>query len=534
MTSQLSDLRQRIYKNLKRKAYSFEGEVSRELKTYRKDQVKSSKRPFHASNIEELKKGVDDSEIIYLGDFHTFDQNIRNVLRILKVIATNHRQCLIGLEMVDAKYQFCLDAYMQGQLTELEFLESISYHESWRFPWTHYKLIFDLAKEHDIKMIALNTKGNLRERDEFASKALNQALDSNPGAQIVVVYGELHINQDKIPALTKKRRPQIKQTIIHQNLDEVYWTMKGESQEDKIVKFNDREFCINSAPPWVKYESMIYWYENSDNDPDFDIHEYIIENGKKIFNDDTHENFLTISAELASAANIELDEDELENFNLRDHTALEFIEEKIQDLSDKTIANFYNALIATGQSFRIAGENTFYCSSYSMNRISYLAGIHVFHCYMGAKSDDLDKPLASRNREHFFALCALESMHAFFFSKIMNPHRKCDMYWNLVSELDKELPKSRKTILSASLQIMDGEDPLKSLFSMSLIDIYQVCQLVGHIFGEYLYVKIFNLGEKLDVSKDFMEVDLNSKGFGGVRKSLLAGLDYKTHKKRYF
>ena len=28
---------------------------------------------------------------------------------------------------------------------------------------------------------------------------------------------------------------------------------------------------------------MIYWYENLCDDPDFDIHEYIIENGKKIF-----------------------------------------------------------------------------------------------------------------------------------------------------------------------------------------------------------------------------------------------------------
>lgn len=545
MKSQLDDLRKRIYKNLKRKAYSFEGSISPELKAYRKDQIKSSRREFSSSSIEELKQSVADSELIYLGDFHTFDQNIRNVLRILKVIASNRRQCVIALEMVDAKFQYCLDAYMERHLTELEFLESIYYHDSWRFPWTHYKLIFELAKKYDIKMIALNTKGNLRERDEFASNLLSQALARYEKAQIVVVYGELHINNDKIPELVKKRNPNVRQTIIHQNLDEVYWTMRsearereGENQDDKIVKFNDREFCVNSAPPWVKYESMIYWYENLNNDPDFDIHEYIIENGKKIFSDDTQENFLTISQELAAAAGVAVDMDELEDFNLHDHTGLEFIEEKIQELEDKTIVNFYTNLIAMGQSFRLSGENTFYCSSYSMNRISYLAGIHVFHNYLASRRDGPEKAISSKDRESFFILFALESLHAFFFSKIMNPHRKCDMYWNLSEELMGDCAKSRANTLSASLRVLDGSDPGAALFGLNLNEIHATAQMTGHILGEYLYVKLSRLKSELDteldLQKDIMDAEMNSSGFSQVRSLLLAGLNYREHKKRYF
>ncbi len=202
------------------------------------------------------------SDIIYLGDFHTFDQNIRNVLRVLKVIASGEKECAIGLEMVHARHQICLDAYMSEQLTELEFLESIQYHDSWRFPWTHYKLIFELAKEHNIRMIALNTDGTLASRDAYAANILVDNLGLAPVAQIVVVYGELHISGEKIPALVKSKMGDVKQTIIHQNLDEVYWNLKSDGEEEKIVRFDDDEFCINSAPPWVKYESMIYWYEN--------------------------------------------------------------------------------------------------------------------------------------------------------------------------------------------------------------------------------------------------------------------------------
>lgn len=540
MKSELNDLRERIYKNLKRKAYSFEGEVSAELKSYRNDQLQSSKRPFYSSDINELKDSVMESQLIYLGDFHTFDQNIRNVLRILKVIANNHmnegRDCVIGLEMVDAKYQYCLDAYMQNHLTELEFLESIAYHDSWRFPWTHYKLIFELAREHGIRMIALNTKGSLEHRDRFAAKLLDQTLKESESRQIVVVYGEYHINPDKIPALLENIRPQAKQTIIHQNLDEVYWKMRSDSQESKIVKFSEHEFCINSAPPWVKYESMIYWYENMDNDPDFDIHEYIIEKGKKIFNEDIHDNFLAISQELASAVSLNLSEEDLENFNLYDHTGLEYIEEKIQALSNKELSEFYNNLIATGQSFRLPNKSTFYCSSYSMNRITYLAGTHIFHVCL-QESGTVD----------FFTLFTFEHMYGYFFSKLMNPHRKCEMYWNLQAKLtstETSAESSEKAnCLQACLSILDGHKPKEALKELSLIEIHMVSQFIGHIYGEYLYTKLSLFGEsiggkflkrKLDFKKDILSIPVSEQGLSKIRGILLEDMNYRQHKKRYF
>ena len=535
MKSELNDLRERIYKNLKRKAYSLEGEVSSDLKAYRKDQVVYSKRPVTGSNIEELKKSVNDSDVVYLGDFHTFDQNIRNVLRILRFVASNPRQCVIGLEMVDARYQFCLDAYLERHLTELEFLESIHYHESWRFPWTHYKLIFDLAKEYGIKMLALNTEGTLRRRDEFAANLLNKALEQNENSQIVVVYGELHINADKIPALVAGRRPSARQTIIHQNLDEVYWTLRGDGQEDKIVKFNEREFCINSAPPWVKYESMIYWYENLNDDPDFDIHEYIIEKGKKIFGDDAHENFYMICQDLAAAAKIEIDLDAMEDFNLRDHTGLEFIEEKISETGNEELTSFYNSLIATGRSFRLNWESTFYCSSYSMNRICYLAGIHALHSHLALKGKENAPKLSPKDKEGFYIWFAMESLHAFFFSKIMNPHRKCDMYWNLERALhDPSTSKQRAQITLGAVSLLDGKPLKESVDKLSLGEIHTVAEISGHILGEYLYVKLTQLGAGIDLQKDVMDSPFSAAGFAKLRELLLSGLDYQNHKKRYF
>ena len=138
--------RRKIFKNIKSRAHSFEM-LNEDIQAYLKDQDKYSQREFELSSFDQLNLAVNESQIIFLGDFHTFDQNIRNVLRILKIIIKDRSNCVIGLEMIHSDKQLYIDAYMDKQLTDLEFLESIDYHDSWRFPWSHYKLIFELAKE---------------------------------------------------------------------------------------------------------------------------------------------------------------------------------------------------------------------------------------------------------------------------------------------------------------------------------------------------------------------------------------------------
>jgi uncharacterized iron-regulated protein len=243
-------LRKKIFNNLKAKAYSYE-ETSEELALYLADQVEASKRRFQLSSLEELSNTVLGSRVIYLGDFHTFDQNVRNVLRIVKHIISKQSQCVLGLEMVSSKHQLYIDAYVEGHLTDLEFLECINYSHSWRFPWTHYKLIFELAKKHKLKVLGLNTGGTLRTRDNYAAKLISECLQSNSETKMLILYGELHITYSKIPSVLKKEIPDVKSTVIHQNLDEVYWKLIKKDLEQGIVKFTKEEYCIVSAPPWI-------------------------------------------------------------------------------------------------------------------------------------------------------------------------------------------------------------------------------------------------------------------------------------------
>lgn len=534
MKSEIISLRKKIYENLKTKALSFESGVSSELVQYREDQHKFSNNDFKPSTIEQLKSKVTKSDIIYLGDFHTFDQNIRNVLRILKVLLNSDNDCIVALEMVDAKYQFYIDAYLENHITDLEFLESIDYHDSWRFPWSHYKLIFELAKKHKIEIIAINTTGNLIERDDFAANIISKSMKENPDTQHLVVYGELHITSNKIPKKVSKITHNESYVIIHQNLDEVYWKQVEESLNDKIVRFNDNEYCLNSAPPWIKYESMIYWYENLCDDPDFDIHEYIIENGKKIFGDDTHESFSLICKEMIKAINIELETDDLDDFNLHDHTSLDFIENKIRSYKVQKLSKFYCYLIETGQSFKLPDENIFYCGSYSMNRISYLAGIHIFHYFLNKSKVQTKSILIEDEKVNKFILFAFESLFAFFFSKVMNPHRKCDMFLDIRIKCTHEKNEKLKSIYNSTTQILDGESLETSLKGFTNFQTHQSAMYIGHILGEYLYESLFHQGRSIKIEEDLLMAKINEFSFQKVRLLLLKNTNYQEHQKRYF
>jgi hypothetical protein len=77
-SSKVWDLQKSIYRHLKRRAKSIEGEVSEELNRYERNQRKYASRPFEVSNLEKLLKSIEASDVVFLGDFHSFDQNTRN------------------------------------------------------------------------------------------------------------------------------------------------------------------------------------------------------------------------------------------------------------------------------------------------------------------------------------------------------------------------------------------------------------------------------------------------------------------------
>ena len=81
----------------------------------------------------------------------------------------------IGLEQIQVQYQPALDDFVQGKITEQEMLEKVQWEKRWSWPFINYKPVFDLARELQIPLIALNVNSeDLAVVEEVGFQGLSQ------------------------------------------------------------------------------------------------------------------------------------------------------------------------------------------------------------------------------------------------------------------------------------------------------------------------------------------------------------------------
>ncbi len=546
------ELHKSIYRHLKKKAKSLEGEVSKELIQYEKNQRKYASRDFEQSSMEQLFDRINSSHVVYLGDFHSFDQNSRNLERLIRNLIKQKKAFSLGVEFVDQKHQLAIDDYLARHITELEFLEEIQYHESWRFPWVYYRPFFQMARENNVAVLALNTEGGLRERDQRAADQIGHFFQKNPESRLLVLFGELHIVCNKLPQMvSKKLSPLIENyqdVIIHQNLDEVYWKLNEINIEkhNQIISFEDNEFALLSAPPWIKYESMIYWYENLADSPELEINDYLFNEGVLYLNSNVPENFLFLCEKIRETLELEdkIEFEDLEDFNLYEHQKLEIVTEKIAALSKRSLITFFERLVAEGRVFRIPLSSSYYCSSYSINRMGQLAGVHLEHLIhqkLGLEDDKLW--INSKSYEKYIAIIKTNAI-GFLSSKIINPYRKCDLYgdfrgqYEVLEKADiKDLQKMAILRLSIDTVELAGANALKDIVNHNkLFILHEAARKIGFYWGEIIYEEFLMKGNKL--FNHFMDYlfssSLDEQEFKVMLRQILPQDIYPKHKKRYF
>ncbi len=546
------ELHKSIYRHLKKKAKSLEGEVSKELIQYEKNQRKFASRDFQQSSMEELFGRINDSHVVYLGDFHSFDQNSRNLERLIRNLIKQKEAFSLGVEFVDQKYQQAIDDYLARHITEIEFLEEIQYHESWRFPWVYYRPFFQMARENNVSVLALNTEGGLKERDQKAADQIETFFQKSPDSRLLVLFGELHIVPNKLPQMVSKKLNSLiegyQQVIIHQNLDEVYWKLNEINIEkhNQIISFKEDEFALLSAPPWIKYESMIYWYENLADTPELEINDYLFNEGVLYLNSNVPENFLFLCEKIRETLELEdkIAIEDLEDFNLYEHQKLEIVTERISSLPKRSLSSFFERLVAEGRVFRIPLSSSYYCSSYSINRMGQLAGVHLEHLiHQKLGFNDEKLWLHSKNSEKYIGIIKTNAI-GFLSSKIINPYRKCDLYGDFLEQYQSiqgsELKDIHKlSILRLILDTVESspEVPLKDIVKNNkLFTLHEAARKVGFYWGEIIYEEFLMKGNKLfnHVMDYLFSASLDEEEFKKVLRQILPREIYPKHKKRYF
>lgn len=528
-----------IYNHMKKRALDFEDSNHKHIALYRRNYQKACNRPFTSSTMIELNKKILLSNFIFVGDFHTFDHCLKNLLRILKLLVSKKRKVILALEMISNQDFQLLESFLQGHITELEFLQSINLGHSWKFPWTHYRSIYEFVKMNPlIEIIGVNTVGTLDKRDSFCAELLADKYEKNQNKTFIILYGEYHIAPNKIPQkLMNLTQNKTKQLILHQNLDAPYWKIVNKKRtisEQMVIKYNAHEFCLLSSPPWMKYESMCYWYENLYDDPEFDLHQYIIENGLKLLSTNTVDNFTFLGKQIILLFKLQLKAEDL-SFNLYDFTKYDFLQKYIKKVfKNKKAHSFVGQLIETQHMLIIPGSDKIYCASYSSNKMAKLAGgfLYLEFCKQLGQTHNAHLILERFNKLECFSYFFLYHFHAYFMAKAINPYLKCDLYGD-------HLLKSKKTKSSALIIALFKNIPnnKKVLSSVSIYSLFELAKTVGELCAESHFIFYQNNSKSFNANKwksSFLSLTPEIENISLILHKTTQIAGFKYLKKRYY
>lgn len=478
--------RRNLYMHILRQIQSYFPNEDKELRKYRKTFDQSTAGSWRPSHSARLMAKVNQSNIVYLADFHALQQSQKSQLRILRSLTSPSKK-ILAVECLSQKDQSKIDQYMKGEISEKEFLKSVEWKKNWGFAWQHYKPLFRWAQKNKVQVLGLNVgpgKRSLRERDQFAAKILVKYLTRYTDHQFFVIYGEWHLCQEHLPLLVKKEiksfktksfKQELSSVIVLQNNDSSYFKLlkKGISDHVDVLERSNDIFCVQSVPPWVKWQSYLIHLESHLGDQAFDEIDYT---------DEVRKFLKVIEADL----NCHVDHDGLAVSTDTDSG----LYAKISALKEQKLQKWLRLLIEN--------EVSFFCPEL---QISYLARPTVNHCsalamsYLGAK---LSKRKTSLHLQpaFFLQLVWLETMN-YFGSKVVNPKRKTDTIQDIKNSLLANQPKDRgrqalRVALAQKMReslILLGHSKSLQFPRLQNVSHYrEAARILGGMLGEKMYV----------------------------------------------
>jgi len=273
---QLIEIQKSLAKAAKSEIYEALGPLSAPLQRYSDEYYAQFPGEASPVELEAIETAVTDANVAYFGDYHTLLESQKAPLRILESVVATGRKLILTTEVVQLVHQDHLDAYLAGDLDEGAFLSAIEYDRTWGFNWRNYRLHFEFARQHEIQMLAINTDprvghDNLEFRDSMAGMLIVEALCRNPDALIAVLFGDLHVAPNHIPARVKqyargRKIDPIKEVIVYQNVDSVYWSLveRELEQSTQAVRVDVNSFCMVNTTPLVMYQSYLNWELNQE------------------------------------------------------------------------------------------------------------------------------------------------------------------------------------------------------------------------------------------------------------------------------
>ncbi|HJT89275.1 MAG TPA: ChaN family lipoprotein [Bryobacteraceae bacterium] len=94
--------------------------------------------------------------VVFVGETHDRYDHHLNQLEIIRRLHELNPRLAIGVEYFEQRFQPKVDDYIDGRITETEFLRATDYFQEWGYDYRLYEPIFRYAREQHIPVRALN------------------------------------------------------------------------------------------------------------------------------------------------------------------------------------------------------------------------------------------------------------------------------------------------------------------------------------------------------------------------------------------
>lgn len=472
-----------------------DGEIRRYLNIYQKE----VSRRWKISDREEFFASIQKSQLIILGDFHALQQSQKAHLRVIKNISFDEQRPLVlALECIESSSQKNLDLFIDGRLTEDDFLKKITWSQNWGFPWQHYRLLLLWAREKKIKVIALNLvekkhELTLKARDLHMSKIIVRHCQTNPSHRVVVIVGDLHLGSNSLVKLIKQKLPSIVMTRVFQNAEQIYFKLlnKNLTNQIDVIRFARHDYCLMSVAPWVKWQNYLLYLE----------HHYDVDLDDENETVDYTDHIVKYVHILESDLNIQVSVNELSVYTANDQSLWGQISQKLSREKRQLI----ELMIEDDQSFYLPDLKIAYLARASVNHAASLAMQYIYFQLHKVEHFPIYFP------SDFYRLIWLETI-SYFGSKLINPKRKTDTLTDMKSTLAKkgQLEVGKEPLQLAIAQKMSEMMYLNDKNRLGKLpkprrkwSYFVSAQLLGSLLGEKLY---FGYSEKYLSKNNLMKL----------------------------
>jgi hypothetical protein len=463
------------------------------------------RKAWTISSQSEILERIEESDLVYGGDFHALEQAQRTHLRLLRKV---QKPVILALESFQVSAQKHLDAYLAGSLSLNELRSKAKWDATWGFAWDHYRPLIELAKARGFRLLALNSKAGVQQLGAREKKAAQLIAKAWARDHVVyVLFGDLHLAPAHLPAKVHSAlKGQERSMTIHLNSERVYFQLahRGLATDVEVVKFNSKSFCILSTPPWVKWQSYLLFLDRSN-----------AHDGEERLDDETDFDPTDQVALLVrmAAADLGLSSqfkriNDLAVYSESD----EIIWREVSKRADKTEREIAHELLRNGRRFFLPQGGIAYQPRATINSAAALAGLYLHARLSGRKKSLLNFPADIRAQVWIEAV-------SYLISKMINHSRRSETIAGLQSKLQSRSENAEALRLALDVRLTElarvqsGRARPLRIRPRRKSSYVEASRILGGMMGERLYLAYRSRKLKTETLVTWLRHDPGSRAF---------------------